>query len=145
MLEFHLCEIGLFGSARSRDMHVQALARFLPETKAVALGKAELLEIEGGCRRDRLALLDVTDEAYRTSVAGRAFATWLAGAGSADLIFTHKGDTSLEDVHRYIVRDAVQWLTLWVAGYRRDPLWHAIAKAVALMAVLDDAVVRPGT
>lgn len=141
MLEFHLGEIGLFDSARSRDWHVRALARFLPETEAVALGKGELLEIEGECRRDRLALLDVTDEAYRTSVEGRAFAAWLAGAGPADLICTRKGDTSLEDVHRYIVRDAVQWLTLWVAGYRRDPLWHAIAKAVALMAVLDDVVV----
>lgn len=143
MLEFHLGEIGLFDSARSRDPRVRALARFLPETEAVTLGKEELLEIEGECRRDRLALLDVTDEAYRTSAGGRAFASWLAEAGPADLIFTHKGDTSLEDVRRYIVRDAVQWLTLWAAGYRRDPLWHAIAKAVALMAVLDDVVVPP--
>jgi hypothetical protein len=143
MLEFHLSEIGLFDSARSRDGHVRALARFLPERRAVALGREELLEIESECRRERSALLDVTDEAYRTSAEGRAFAKWLAEAGPADLISTRKGDTSLEDVHRYIVRDAVQWLTLWVIGYRRDPLWHAIAKAVALMAALDDVIVAP--
>ncbi|MFM9446442.1 hypothetical protein [Streptomyces acidiscabies] len=37
----------------------------------------------------------------------------------------------------------MQWLTLWLAGYRRNPLWHALAKAVALRAVLDDVVVPP--
>lgn len=143
MLEFHLGEIELFGSARLCDGHLRALAWYHPEKEAVALGKEELLEIEVECRRGRLALLDLTDEAYRTSVQGRAFAKWLAGAEPMDLICTRKGDTSLENVHRYIVRDAVQWLTLWVAGYRRDPLWHAIAKAVALLAVLDDIVVPP--
>jgi len=143
MLEFHLGEIELFDSARLRDGHVRALARFHPGKGVAALGKEELLEIEGECRRDRLALLDLTDEVYRTSVQGRAFAKWLAGAGPVDLICTRKGDTSLEDVHRYIVRDAVQWLALWTAGYRLDPLWHAIAKAVALLAVLDDIVVPP--
>lgn len=143
MLEFHLGEIELFGCARLCDGHLRALSRYHPEDKTAALGKSELLEIESECRRNRLALLDLTDEAYRTSVQGRAFANWLAGARPADLICTRKGDTSLGDVHRYIVRDAVQWLTLWVAGYRRDPLWHAIAKAVALLAVLDDIVVPP--
>lgn len=143
MLEFHLGEVGLFESARSLDGQVRELSRFLPRAQAAPLGKGQLLELEAECRRDRLALLDATDEAYRTGARGRAFAAWLAGAEPADLIVTRKGDTSLEQVHRYIVRDAVQWLTLWVAGYRRDPLWHAIAKAVALLAVLDDIVVPP--
>jgi hypothetical protein len=143
MLEFHLSEIDLFDTARARDAQVRGLTRFLPEAEPEPLDKAELLEIEGECRRDRLALLDATDEAYQGSAQGRAFAAWLAMAAPAELICTRKGDTSLEDVHRYIVRDAVQWLTLWLAGYRRDPLWHAIAKAVALMAVLDDVVVPP--
>nr|WP_119612166.1 hypothetical protein [Streptomyces acidiscabies] len=143
MLEFHLSEIGLFDTARARDAQLRGLARFLPETGPEPLDKAELLEIEGECRQGRLALLDATDEAYRSSAQGRAFAAWLAGAEPAELICTRKGDTSLEDVHRYIVRDSVQWLTLWLAGYRRDPLWHALAKAVALMAALDDIVVPP--
>ncbi|MGW2279346.1 hypothetical protein [Streptomyces sp. NPDC001770] len=143
MLEFHLSETELFGTARARDAQVRGLTRFLPEDEPEPLPKAALLKIESECRRDRLALLDATDEAYRSTAQGRAFAAWLDVARPAELICTRKGDTSLEDVHRYIVRDAVQWLTLWLAGYRRDPLWHAIAKAVALMAVLDDVVVPP--
>ncbi|MFC9407280.1 hypothetical protein ACFRAA_22000 [[Kitasatospora] papulosa] len=141
MLDFHLSEIGLFDSARARDAQVRGLTRFLPEAEPEPLDKADLLKIEDECRRDRLALLDATDEAYRGSAQGRAFAARLASAGPEGLICTRKGDTALEDVHRYIVRDAVQWLTLWLAGYRPDPLWHALAKAVALMAVLDDVAV----
>ncbi|MFF7363254.1 hypothetical protein [Streptomyces sp. NPDC008125] len=143
MLEFHLSETDLFGTARARDAQVRGLTRFLPEDEPEPLDKAALLKIEGECRRDRLALLDATDEAYRSTAQGRAFAAWLGMAGPTELICTRKGDTSLEGVHRYIVRDAVQWLTLWLAGYRPDPLWHAIAKAVASMAVLDDIVVPP--
>lgn len=143
MLEFHLRELGLFGAARARDPQVRGLTRFRPDTEPEPVAGAELLRIEAECRRARLALLDATDEAYKGSTQGRAFAAWLARARPAELICTRKGDTSLEDVHRYIVRDAVQWLTLWSAGYRPDPLWHAIAKAVALMAVLDDVVVPP--
>ncbi|WP_316524158.1 hypothetical protein [Kitasatospora brasiliensis] len=156
MLEFHLDEIGLFDTARSLDPHLDGLARFVPQAAgpmgeapagplggAAASDLAQLPAVEAECRRDRLALLDATDEAYLHSAQGRAFAAWLAGARPAELICTRKGDTSLDDVHRYIVRDAVQWLTLWSAGYRRDPLWHAIAKAVALLAVLDDVVVPP--
>ncbi|MGW0854256.1 hypothetical protein [Streptomyces sp. NPDC002690] len=143
MLEFHLGEIDLFGTARARDAQLRGLTRFRPDTEPEPLDKAELLEIESECRRGRLALLDATDEAYRSCAQGRAFAAWLGAARPVELICTRKGDTSVEDVHRYIVRDAVQWLTLWLAGYRQDPLWHAIAKAVALMAVLDDVVVTP--
>ncbi|MFG2919305.1 hypothetical protein ACGF0D_41310 [Kitasatospora sp. NPDC048298] len=156
MLEFHLDEIGLFDAARSADARLDGLARFVPRTawptgeapaglpgRATESDLAKLPAVEDECRRSRLDLLDATDEAYRHSARGRAFADWLAGAKPAELICTRKGDTSLDDVHRYIVRDAVQWLTLWSAGYRRDPLWHAIAKAVALLAVLDDIVVPP--
>ncbi|MGW7514733.1 hypothetical protein ACWGJ2_03985 [Streptomyces sp. NPDC054796] len=143
MLDFHLSETGLFGTARARDAQLRGLTRFLPEDTPEPLDGAELLETERTCRRERLALLDATDEAYRSGAEGRAFAAWLESAGPAELICTRKGDTSLEDVHRYIVRDAVQWLTLWLAGYRQDPLWHAMAKAVALLAVLDDTVVPP--
>lgn len=143
MLELRLSEIGLFDTARAIDAQVRGAARFLPEDEPAPLHKAELLEVEGECRRGRLALLDATDAAYRDSAQGRAFAAWLATAAPAELICTRKGDTAPADVHRYIVRDAVQWLTLWLGGYRRNPLWHAIAKAVALMAVLDDIVVPP--
>ncbi|MFF5474754.1 hypothetical protein [Streptomyces achromogenes] len=116
MLEFHLRELGLFGTARARAPQVRGLTRFLPDTEPEPVAGAELPRIEDECRRNRLALLDATDEAYRGSARGRAFAAWLAGARPAELIRTGKGDTSLEDVHRYIVRDAVQWLTLWSAA-----------------------------
>ncbi|HEY8984789.1 MAG TPA: hypothetical protein VIU15_35085 [Streptomyces sp.] len=149
MLEFHLSEMELFAAARTLDPHLEGLARFLPTTATATattpgpIAPPHLLAVEAECRRDRLALLDATDRAYRESAPGRAYASWLSEAGPAELICTRKGDHSLEEVHRRIVRDAVQWLTLWLAGYRPDPLWHALAKAVALMAVLDDIVVPP--
>ncbi|MDR3082704.1 MAG: hypothetical protein LBV60_17550 [Streptomyces sp.] len=142
MLEFHLGELELFDAARTYDAQVGALSRFLSDEVPVLTPK-ELLQAEAECRSARLALLDATDEAYRTSPEGHAFAAWLASAEDRDLICTRKGDTSLDAVHRYIVRDAVQWLTLWLAGRRPDPLWHTLAKSVAFIAVLDDVVVPP--
>ncbi|MET8545486.1 hypothetical protein ABZW03_33345 [Kitasatospora sp. NPDC004799] len=143
MLEFHLAETELFAAARTLDPHLEGLARFLPATAPGAVDPAHLLAVEAECRRDRLALLDATDRAYRERGPGRAYAAWLSAARPAELICTRKGDRSLDEVHRHIVRDSVQWLTLWLAGYRPDPLWHALAKAVALLAVLDDIVVPP--
>ncbi|RPK33304.1 hypothetical protein EES40_35800 [Streptomyces sp. ADI93-02] len=143
MLEFHLGELNLFDAARFHDRPVRSLSQNHPGTSTQVLGRDDVLAIETECRRERMLLLDRTDEAYCSSAQGRDYASWLTTAAPADLICTRKGDTSLDDVHRYIVRDSVQWLTMWTAGYRKDSLWHAMAKAVALLAVLDDIVIAP--
>ncbi|MEU2394954.1 hypothetical protein [Streptomyces sp. NPDC007369] len=105
---------------------------------ALPLDKDHVLRTVAECRRELEAFLRTC--AAELARDGRRQALDVSPGSGPYSIHTKKGDTSIDAVQRYDIRDAVQWLIVWT-GLRDDPLWDGVAKLIAFTASLDDICV----